>query len=150
MQWSTTIDARTVRQQLRRAMRTATAPAPGPVQFAMPQSETTKEAAELAAEPPLLPNLLRPEPDRAALKPILDRLAAARRPVLLAGLGVLWDRASPALVALAEKLGAPVLVPPKCKGAIPGMRRESGGVKGCVSGDVWGVPVTFKKKTMHQ
>src|SRR3546814_1626787 len=64
MKWSTTIDARTVRQQLRRAMRTATAPAPGPVQFDMPQSETTKEAAELAAEPPLLPNLLPPGPAR--------------------------------------------------------------------------------------
>jgi acetolactate synthase I/II/III large subunit len=119
MKWSTTVDARTIRQQLRRAMRTATAPAPGPVQFDMPQSETTKEAGELTAEPPLLPNLLRPQPDRAALKPILDRLAGARRPVLLAGLGVLWDRASAELVALAEKLGAPVLVTSKCKGAIP-------------------------------
>src|SRR3546814_3907586 len=50
MKWSTTIDARTVRQQLRRATRTATAPAPGTVQFDMLQSETTKEADELAAE----------------------------------------------------------------------------------------------------
>src|SRR3546814_14585548 len=39
MKWSTTIDARTVRQQLRRAMRTATARPPGPVPFDMPQRD---------------------------------------------------------------------------------------------------------------
>ncbi|WP_445503263.1 thiamine pyrophosphate-binding protein [Microvirga sp. G4-2] len=119
VKWGTTVDARTIRQQLRRAMRTATAPAPGPVQFDIPQSETTKEAAPLLAEPPLMPNLLYPEPDAAALKPVIDRVRAARKPILLAGLGVLWDRASGELVALAEQLGAPVLVTSKCKGAIP-------------------------------
>ncbi|KLK94650.1 hypothetical protein AA309_02390 [Microvirga vignae] len=119
VKWGTTVDARTIRQQLRRAMRTATAPAPGPVQFDIPQSETTKEAAPLLAEPPLMPNLLYPEPDAAALKPIIDRVRNARKPIILAGLGVLWDRASSELVALAEQLGAPVLVTSKCKGAIP-------------------------------
>ncbi|MGV6873453.1 thiamine pyrophosphate-binding protein [Pseudochelatococcus sp. B33] len=119
VKWGTTVDARTIRQQLRRAMRTATAPAPGPVQFDIPQSETTKEAAELVAEPSLMPNLLYPDADAAALKPVLDLLGKARRPVILAGLGVFWDRASSELVQLAEKLGAPVLVTSKCKGAIP-------------------------------
>ncbi|MEZ0167297.1 thiamine pyrophosphate-binding protein [Microvirga sp. TS319] len=119
VKWGTTVDARTIRQQLRRAMRTATAPAPGPVQFDIPQSETTKEAAPLLAEPPLMPNLVYPEPDAAALKPIVDRVRASRKPIILAGLGVLWARASGELVALAEQLGAPVLVTSKCKGAIP-------------------------------
>ena len=59
VKWGTTIDARTVRQQVRRALRTTTAPPPGPVQFDLPQSETTKDAAALtrraaaAATPPL-------------------------------------------------------------------------------------------------
>ncbi|MGJ7036956.1 acetolactate synthase-1/2/3 large subunit [Shinella sp. BE166] len=119
VKWGTTIDARTVRQQLRRAMRTVVAPAPGPVQFDIPQSETTKEATELRAEPTLMPNVLYPQADSAALRPVLDRLKAARRPILLAGMGVLWDRASEGLVNLAERLGAPVLVTSKCKGAIP-------------------------------
>src|SRR5262245_10373372 len=79
VKWGTTIDARTVRQQLRRAIRTATAPPPGPVHFDIPQSETTREAAPLLAESPLVPNLLYPEPDAAALKPIIDRIRAARR-----------------------------------------------------------------------
>jgi len=58
VKWSTTIDAKTVRQQVRRAMRTALAPPPGPVHFELPQSETTREAGAYLAEPPLLPNIL--------------------------------------------------------------------------------------------
>ena len=119
VKWGTTIDARTVRQQVRRAFRTALAPAPGPVQFDMPQSETTKEATELVAEPTLLPNYAEMPLDRAGLKPVIDIIGGARKPILLVGLGVLWDRASAELVALAEKLGAPVLVTGKCKGVIP-------------------------------
>ena len=56
MKWSTTIDAKTVRQQVRRAMRTATGAPPGPVHFELPQSETTREAGDYVAEPPLMPN----------------------------------------------------------------------------------------------
>lgn len=119
VKWSTTIDAKIVRQQVRRAMRTATGAPPGPVHFEMPQSETTREAGNFVAEPPLLPNLVVPGPDRADLKPALDALRRARRPVLLAGLGVFWCRASAELVRLAERLGAPVLTTTKCKGAIP-------------------------------
>src|ERR1043165_5702054 len=37
VKWSTTIDAKTVSQQVRRAMRTATATPPGPVHFEFPQ-----------------------------------------------------------------------------------------------------------------
>ena len=46
VKWSTTIDAKVVRQQVRRAMRTATATPPGPVHFEFPQSETTREAGD--------------------------------------------------------------------------------------------------------
>ena len=56
VKWSTTIDAKTVRQQVRRAMRTATGAPPGPVHFEFPQSETTREAGEYVSEPPLMPN----------------------------------------------------------------------------------------------
>jgi acetolactate synthase-1/2/3 large subunit len=119
VKWGTTVDARVIRQQLRRALRTSTAPAPGPVQFDIPQSETTKKAEEFLAEPPLVPNQLDVEPERQALKPLLDQINAARKPILLAGLGVFWDRASEELVRLAEQLGAPVLTTSKCKGMIP-------------------------------
>jgi acetolactate synthase I/II/III large subunit len=119
VKWSTTINAKTVRHQVRRAMREATGLPPGPVQFDMPQSETTREAGNNVAEPPLLPNVLAPEPDRAGLKGPLAMLAAARKPIILAGLGVLWARAAAQLTTFAERLGAPVLTTSKCKGAIP-------------------------------
>jgi acetolactate synthase I/II/III large subunit len=118
VKWGTTINARTVRRQLRRAMREATGVPPGPVQFDLPQSETMKDAGDGEADAPLLPNQLAPEPDRASLKAPLDMLAGARRPILLVGLGVLWSRASAELTALAERLGAPVLTTSKCKGVI--------------------------------
>ena len=94
VKWSTTIDAKTVRQQVRRAMRTATSEPPGPVHFDLPQSETTREAGDYIAEPPLMANKLMPGPDRADLKPAIDALRRARRPILLAGLGVFWSKAS--------------------------------------------------------
>jgi acetolactate synthase-1/2/3 large subunit len=119
VKWNATINARSVAQQLRRAMRVATALPPGPVHFDLPQSETTREAATLPAPASLLPTLLQPEPDRAGLRVPLEMLGRARKPIILAGLGVLWSRASSELVAFAERLGAPVLVTSKCKGMIP-------------------------------
>ena len=111
VKWSTTIDAKVVRQQVRRAMRTAIGAPPGPVHFEMPQSETMREAGEYIAEAPLMPNMMMPGPDRADLKPALDMLRRARRPVVLVGLGVFWCKASVELVKFAERLGAPVLPP---------------------------------------
>lgn len=117
--WNSTIGAKTVRQQIRRALRIVTAPPPGPVQFDLPSTETTREASNLIAEPPLLPNVIPLIPDRAGLKIPLQMLESAKRPILLVGLGVLWARASKELVVLAERLGAPVLTTTKCKGVIP-------------------------------
>lgn len=119
VKWGTTIDARVVRTQVARAMRTSTALAPGPVQFDMPQSETKKDAGELKMEPPLMADRSFAEPDRAGLKRLVAKIDGARKPIILAGLGVLWDKASDKLVALAERLGAPVLTTSKVKGSIP-------------------------------
>jgi len=119
VKWSTTVEARTVSQQVRRALRTATATPPGPVHFDLPQSETTREAGTYVAEPPLLAKIINARPDRSDLKPALDMIARAKRPILIAGLGVFWANASGGLVKLAERLGAPVLTTSKCKGAIP-------------------------------
>jgi acetolactate synthase-1/2/3 large subunit len=117
--WNATINAATVRHTLRRALRTVSAPPPGPVQLDLPSTETEREAADLPAPVPLLPELSALRPDKASLRPALDALAKARRPVILAGLGALWDHASRELVAFAEQLGAPVLTTTKAKGVIP-------------------------------
>lgn len=119
VKWGTTVDAKAIRQQIARAMRVATLPAPGPVQFDMPQSETTKEAGELLAPPTLLPNVTFPDPERSGLREAIGLIDGARKPIILAGMGVYWDNASADLVRLAEHLGAPVLTTSKLKGAIP-------------------------------
>lgn len=119
VKWSTTINAAVVRHQMWRALRETTAPPPGPVHFELPQTETTRAAGDVVAEPPLLPNVVEIEPDRDSLKVPLSMIDGSRKPIILAGLGTLWGNASAELTALAEHLGAPVLVTPKCKGVIP-------------------------------
>jgi acetolactate synthase-1/2/3 large subunit len=58
-------------------------------------------------------------PDADALGKVAEALAAATRPVLWAGGGVVSSGASPALVALAERLGAPVVTTVEGRGSIP-------------------------------
>ena len=117
--WQTSLHARSVRTQIRRALRTAMAPAPGPIHIDVPSDQTRAEAADIAGNQPLVGDTVPTEPDGRSLRVSLDMLGRARRPVILAGLGVLWNRASDQLVAFAERLSAPVLTTAKVKGAIP-------------------------------
>ena len=118
--WNSSINAKAVYQQVRRAIRTAVSDTPGPVQFDLPADERTKEAgADYAGSTPAMPDFLPMTYERDAMKAPLSMLQSARRPILLVGLGVFWSKASAELVKLAERLGAPVLTTPKTKGAIP-------------------------------
>jgi acetolactate synthase-1/2/3 large subunit len=65
--------------------------------------------------PPEVP--LPKQPDAALTQAAADRLAHAARPAILAGGGALG--AGGALVALAERLGAPVIMTTEGKGAVP-------------------------------
>jgi acetolactate synthase-1/2/3 large subunit len=58
-------------------------------------------------------------PDAASIGRAADALAAARRPLILAGGGVVASGASAALVRVAEILGAPVLTSVEGRGSIP-------------------------------
>ena len=58
-------------------------------------------------------------PDADALAKVAEALSAATRPVLWAGGGVVGSGAGPALVALAERLGAPVVTTVEGRGSIP-------------------------------
>jgi acetolactate synthase-1/2/3 large subunit len=58
-------------------------------------------------------------PDADALAKVADALSTATRPVLWAGGGVVSADAGPALVALAERLGAPVVTTVEGRGSIP-------------------------------
>ncbi|MEM9725438.1 MAG: thiamine pyrophosphate-binding protein [Pseudomonadota bacterium] len=89
----------------------------GPVHVDLPVSlaDTAQPPARRYRAPAPGPG----RPDLAALRAAQDRLAAAERPVILAGMGAMQQDAGPALIALAEHLGAPVLTTYKAKGVIP-------------------------------
>lgn len=67
--------------------------------------------AILAIQPPL------PSPDKIAA--LQDRIAKAERPLILAGFEAARHGAAPAILDLAEKIGAPVVTTYKGKGLIP-------------------------------
>jgi acetolactate synthase-1/2/3 large subunit len=58
-------------------------------------------------------------PDPQAVARVAEALSAATRPVLWAGGGVVSAEAGPALAALAERLGAPVVTTVEGRGSIP-------------------------------
>jgi acetolactate synthase I/II/III large subunit len=89
-------------------------PQPGAVEIPVDQQY---RRAEVAVPGP------RPDgsyvPDADAVAKVADALSAATRPVLWAGGGVVSSGAGPALVALAERLDAPVVTTIEGRGSIP-------------------------------
>lgn len=102
------------------ALRIASAGVPGPVHLqlsndvaglaAAPADAGSSGSAVAASPPRVLP---------ADLARAAAGLAAAERPVVVAGLGLEPEAPYRALRRFAERLGAPVLSTPKAKGAVP-------------------------------
>ena len=137
--WNATIDdVSRFPDMLRQAFRVATTGTPGPVhlQFQGNEGQIDTEIAEMepvheadfrrvpAFRPP-------PEPDR--IDAALARIAAADRPVIVAGGGVYASRARAELRNLAERLGIPVATSLNGKDALPGTHPLSVGVVGTYS-----------------
>ncbi|HVT68872.1 MAG TPA: thiamine pyrophosphate-binding protein [Trebonia sp.] len=89
-------------------------PQPGAVEIPIDQQY---RRAEVQIPSPRTEAAYRPDP--RALSKVADALGAATRPVLWAGGGVVSSGAGPALVALAERLGAPVVTSVEGRGSIP-------------------------------
>ena len=117
-----------------RAAKTALAPPTGPVFLALPADVLKAEGElELGAPTRVAPRL---RGDQAAVAAAAALLAAAERPLIIAGDAVAQSRALPELVALAEALGAPVYAEliantasfpashPLFRGAIARLQRE--------------------------
>jgi len=93
---------------------TAGRPQPGAVEIPI---DVQQAAADVSIPQPTLTPRLAPDP--VLLQRAADALAAARRPLLWAGGGVVTAGASPALVELAERLAAPVVTTVQGRGSIP-------------------------------
>ena len=123
---------------LRQAFREATIGAPGPVHLQMLGHHAEMASAEadlqvhvderFRAVPPFRPAAEEPEV-AAAIK----LLAAAERPIIVAGGGVAWSGAQEEVVALAEKLAIPVATSLNGRGTILDTHPLSVGVVGTYS-----------------
>lgn len=101
------------------ALREATAGVPKPTHVNLPEdviaAETDREPrGDVSASYPTS----RPRPDPAAVADALDLLAAAERPVVVAGEGVVRAGASDDLAAFAEAADVPVVTSMNGKGAV--------------------------------
>jgi acetolactate synthase-1/2/3 large subunit len=117
--WAGRIEPSAVATTMRKALRLATAERPGAVHLTLPADVSGRPATDGdPAAPPLAPAAVGTTvyvagPDPTAV------LAAARRPVILAGIGAVRAGATAALARLAETVSAPVVVAPMAKGAVP-------------------------------
>lgn len=124
---------------LRQAFREATSGAPGPVHLdLLGHSGRSLEAAEAALpvvveEPFTRYPAFRPEPEDAAVAQAARAIAAAQRPVIVAGGGVRLSSAATEVVSLAEKLSIPVATSVNGKGTILDSHPFSVGVVGSYS-----------------
>ena len=103
------------------AMRVLTSPAEtGAVTLALPQdvqAEAWDWPEELLA--PRTWVIARPRPDASLLARAAERIAAAQRPMIVAGGGVIYSDAGAALDAFARRFGIPVAETQSGKGALP-------------------------------
>ena len=89
-----------------RAFHVARSGRPGPVVVSLPEDVLAEQATFHFPDP--IPDA-RPHPDPALVKRWVARMAAAERPVVLAGGGVQYARARAELVAFAERFQVPVV-----------------------------------------
>jgi tartronate-semialdehyde synthase len=103
----------------REAFRVAREGRPGPVLIDLPLDVQKGEDIEYDPATDGRLAYITPEPNANAISAALDMLAAAERPLILAGGGVILANASEELVGFAEDLGIPVSPTYMGKGSIP-------------------------------
>ena len=135
---ATVDDADRFPDMLRHAFRVATTGAPGPVHLQVQGNEGQLDLAVTDVEPLVEPAFgqvppFRPAPDEPGVAAVLAALAAADRPVIVAGGGVRASGAGAELVALAEALQIPVVTSANGKDTIAGTHPLAAGVVGSYS-----------------
>jgi acetolactate synthase-1/2/3 large subunit len=133
--WSTEIEsADRAESAMLEATRQALGGRPGPVVLSLP--EDLLDELVLGATIEAAPfRTTRIEPDDLAVRRILHLLTAARRPVILAGAGVLRSRGTADLVRLAELLEVPVIASWRRPDVFPNDHRLYLGMTGYAAAD---------------
>lgn len=125
---------------VRQAFRVATTGSPGPVHLRIQShlGQITEQEAELdplvEARYSRIP-AFRPEPEMQGVRDALSMLAAAKRPMIVAGGGVIRSGAGPEVIELAEKLSLPVATSLNAKAVMPDAHPLNAGVPGAYSRD---------------
>ena len=125
---------------LRQAFRVATSGAPGPVHLRIQghlgqMTETEADLDPLVESEYARVPAFRPMPDADRVRNALARLAAAERPVIVAGGGIVRSQAHAELVELAERLSIPVATSLNAKAAMIDAHPLAVGVPGAYSRD---------------
>ncbi|MBE7419614.1 MAG: thiamine pyrophosphate-binding protein [Ideonella sp.] len=132
-------DVRRLPELVRSALREALAGRPGPVHLDIPHDVLAAEhdwsAAEFDVPPERYRALHAPRPAAAALAQAADTIAAARRPLLVAGGGVVRADAVDAVRSLAAHLRAPVVPTQMALGTVTSDSPHFIGHGGLVAGD---------------
>src|SRR5438128_798949 len=107
--WSVA-ETRQIPETLTTAIRTALSGRPGPVFVEIPVDLLLTQIEDrLAPIPTAYVHRTLVAVDAPALADLARLLGEARRPLVIAGSGVYWDRASASLTALADRFGIPVV-----------------------------------------
>lgn len=130
--WSQTLlVADQLQAQMRRAFTALRTGRPRPAMLELPADVCRSEYNGEIDWTPVPP--MRSAPDQGAVEEAADRLLAAETPLIWAGSGVLYAKASDELTAVAELLGAPVMTTLQGKSAIPESHPLAAGVGALVA-----------------
>jgi thiamine pyrophosphate-dependent acetolactate synthase large subunit-like protein len=100
--------ARRIPDLMAQAFRVATAGRRGPIVLNFPR-DLLNESLEMPKDAPAIAPATRPGADARAVERAASRLAAAERPVVIAGGGVVWSGATREVLAVADRLAAPIV-----------------------------------------
>ena len=138
--WNAVVhDPRRIPELVRTAFREALGGRPGPVHLDVPQDVLIAPCAFADDEFDLAPSryraLTRPRPDADGLAEAARLLRGARRPLIVAGGGVVASQAAAGVRALAARLGAPVVPTQMALGVVPSDSPHFIGHGGLIAGD---------------
>ena len=138
--WNAVVhDARRLPELVRRAFREALSGRPGPVHLDIPQdvlsATVTWRADEFELPPARYRSLLGPRPAAEAVAAAVALLRRARRPLLVAGGGVIHAQAQAQVRALAEQLRAPVVPTQMALGVVATQHPAFIGHGGLIAGE---------------